>query len=104
VLSPLGFEVVSASEGRAALDAFRERSERVACVLLDHELPDMSGAEVCAELRALRPDLAVVLCSGYPRELLEKDFDGAKPNAFLHKPFSLEALEACVRELVHIEV
>jgi PAS domain S-box-containing protein len=102
VLAPLGFEVVSASTGRAALSAFQDRGERVACVLLDHELPDMSGPEVCAELRASSADLPVVLCSGYPQELLDESYDGAKPDAFLHKPFSLEALEQCVRALVPV--
>ena len=61
----LGYEVATGSEGSEALDLFRLRKEEIRLVLLDLSMPGMKGWEALAALRALRPDIPVILASGY---------------------------------------
>ncbi len=60
----LGHEVVSASSGTEALDLFRADGE-IDLVLTDHAMPKMTGADLARELAALRPEVPIVLATGY---------------------------------------
>ncbi len=92
MLEGAGLEVVTASDGREAIDQFRRHPGEVALILLDLTMPTMSGAEALSELRAIRPDVRVILTSGYN----EGDVvEGA--NDFLHKPFTQKILLEKVR-------
>ena len=63
-----GFSVLTAGGGREAIRLFREHRHEVRCVLLDLTMPDLDGAETFRELRRIRPDVRVVLSSGYGEE------------------------------------
>jgi signal transduction histidine kinase len=60
----LGHEVVAASSGVEALNLFR-KDERINLVLTDHAMPKMTGADLAREIAALRPDVPIVLATGY---------------------------------------
>lgn len=95
VLKRAGADVISASNGEEALRLARTQPPDV--LVTDVVMPLLSGPELVRRLRAGRPDLAVVLMSGYagdeivPTELLE----GTR---FLHKPFAAGALVRAVHE------
>ena len=91
-LSRSGFEVVEAADGQQALDRFREDPTSFDCVLLDMSMPEWSGDEVHAELVALRPDVPVVLMSGYASEEVLERFETVPPAGFLQKPIGTEEL------------
>jgi CheY-like chemotaxis protein len=65
MLAELGYEPVGFTSSAAALEAFRESPERFEAVLSDEAMADMSGAELAKAIRALRPDIPIVLMSGY---------------------------------------
>ena len=69
-----GFSVLTASGGREAIRLFREHQHEVSCVLLDLTMPDMDGAETFGELRRIRPDVRVILTSGYSEEAATERF------------------------------
>ncbi len=100
VLEKFGFRVMTADDGLRALDIFRPHSEEIVAVLLDVTMPNLDGAETFHEMRRLRPDVKVILSSGYDqREATRKIASGA-PAAFLHKPYlPLELIER-VREVL----
>jgi signal transduction histidine kinase/ActR/RegA family two-component response regulator len=65
VIASLGYEPVGFTSGAEALAAFRESPERFQAVLSDESMPEMTGSDLARELRALRPELPIVLMSGY---------------------------------------
>ncbi len=96
-LQRAGFEVLSAPGGRAALEILRERGADVDVVLLDLVMPDMAGEQAFVELRRLRPDLPVVLASGYDPEHAAARFSGRSLSGFVSKPYEPEDLVKSVR-------
>jgi CheY-like chemotaxis protein len=90
----LGYAAVTAADGTAALAILEQRA--IDAVLVDLTMPTMNGADVIAAVRALRPGLPVVLCSGFDRS-------GKGPVAadgYLPKPFRIEALERTLAKLL----
>ena len=64
-LAVLGYEPAGFDSSVAALQAFRAEPQRYDLVLTDETMPDLSGVELAREIRRLRPDLPIVLMSGY---------------------------------------
>jgi PAS domain S-box-containing protein len=97
LLQRAGFTVHEADSGPAALEIFSRRHEAIAAVVLDGSMPGMGGAQVFDAMRAIDPDVRVLLISGYTRErdaraLFERGLAG-----FLHKPFDADQLLGEVR-------
>lgn len=92
ILEHQGFEVMMAADGREAMLMFRQDPNRVKAVLLDLTMPHMSGEEVFRELRLLRPDISVVLMSGYNEQEVTNLFAGKGLAGFVQKPFRAEDL------------
>jgi CheY-like chemotaxis protein len=66
-LESIGYEVLTASSGRAGLDLVAKQP--IDAVVLDYRMPEMDGEAVATELRRVRPDLPIVLLSGYVPEV-----------------------------------
>jgi CheY-like chemotaxis protein len=99
MLGRLGFDVVTAGDGHAALDVFRERQRDLALVLLDLSMPKLGGVEAFEEMRTLAAGVPVVVMSGYgPDEALGK-FREHRPAGFLQKPFAMNDLEGILGEV-----
>src|SRR6185503_4764753 len=64
-LAELGYEPTGFTSAAAALEAFRAAPERFDIVLSDESMPDMTGSELAAEVRRLRPGTPVLLMSGF---------------------------------------
>lgn len=89
MLSLMGFQVETASDGIEALELIRDRGSVFRGVLLDMTMPRMDGLETCLELRRLYPELKVIMISGYSGEDMEARFRGKGISGFLQKPFTL---------------
>ena len=92
MFAELGFEAVTANGGEEALRIFRKQGERINLVLLDYCMPGMDGIAVFRELRIIRPDIPVLLASGYSAEEVAERFKGLGLNGFIQKPFNLKRL------------
>jgi len=92
----LGCAVVTAADGAEALQILRENKDPVTCVLLDLTMPGMDGWETLTTLRAVRPDLTVILTSGFSEAQVMAGKHPAYPHAFLQKPYGLRELEAAL--------
>jgi PAS domain S-box-containing protein len=100
MLGVLGFDVIKAGHGLEALEFFRERKDEINLVILDLTMPGMNGWETLAALRALRPDIPVVLASGYDEAKVMEGEHAELPQAFLHKPYRMAELEAAIAAAV----
>jgi PAS domain S-box-containing protein len=65
MMAELGYEPVGFASGAAALETFRDAPQRFDAVLSDEAMPEMTGSELARELRRIRPDIPIVLMSGY---------------------------------------
>jgi CheY-like chemotaxis protein len=96
MLRSLGFGVIEAADGEEALTRVRA-SKEIRLVLLDLTMPRLDGAETFRRLHLLRPDLPVILMSGYSELEATSQLAGKGLAGFLPKPFSLKDLAGRVR-------
>ncbi len=94
LLEYLGFTVCAVENGRAAVETFAGNPTGFCAVLMDMTMPGMSGTETMLELRRIRPDVVVVLCSGYTREAFKPEEKHLRPAAFIEKPYQLDVLRS----------
>jgi len=100
VLARMGYDPILTRSGSQALELFRRRHAEIALVVLDMLMPEMSGAEVYRQLRAIDPEVKVVLSSGYSEDGQATELLQAGVNAFVQKPFSLRALGRAIRDVL----
>jgi PAS domain S-box-containing protein len=99
LLTKLGYQVLEASDGLEALEVCRTRGDEIRLVLLDLTMPNLTGKETFARLREVRPELPVLICSGYLVDLNEFTREcGACPDGFVQKPYRFEDMAEMVRE------
>ena len=96
----LGYDVLIAHSGIEALEIYENNKDKIDLVILDMIMPDMSGGEVFDKLMELDPNVKMLLSSGYSidgqaTEILERGCD-----AFIQKPFDLDALSEKIHGLL----
>jgi two-component system, response regulator, stage 0 sporulation protein F len=96
-VAELGYPVVEAESGEAALAQVRE--SRPQLVILDYVMPGMDGAETAREIAAIDPDLPVIFSTGHAalRALRSSAGDGV---SVLEKPFTLDDLDTLIKEML----
>ncbi|HLP31460.1 MAG TPA: response regulator, partial [Geothrix sp.] len=93
-----GFVVQEAADGQEALEAFLADPQGWDLVILDLVMPRLGGAEALNRIQALRPDLPVLLMSGYSTDGRSGLLDGPH-RGFLSKPFRLQELRQAIQDL-----
>ncbi|HYP77086.1 MAG TPA: response regulator [Polyangiaceae bacterium] len=97
VLSSIGYRVLEADGGVAALEQVRADDPKIDLVLLDLAMPNMNGQQTLAELKKIRPDLPVVLLTAYAEDEARLSAMRAQLAGFVAKPFAYDELLAAVR-------
>ena len=92
MLECLGFEVVTAEDGRAAVEQYRQRTQDIRLAILDLTMPHLDGIETFAALRRIDPGLPVILASGYSHEDVAARFAGKGLTGVLQKPYTIAKL------------
>ncbi len=100
LLKRMGFEVLTAPDGRQGVAVFREHAEKIVCVLLDLTMPHMDGAQAFREMNRTHPGVKVVLCSGYDMVDATEHFAKGGLAGFLQKPFEQSALQNMLRDVL----
>jgi CheY-like chemotaxis protein len=100
LLRSIGFEVLAVAGGRDAIREFERRADEVRVVVLDVTMPDLGGDQVLKELRKRRPDVPVLLCSGYSEEEMSERFSPEDMATFLQKPYTFDLFRARLRDLL----
>ena len=97
IIEHFGYTALEAEDGLAAVEIFRKHAAEISIVLLDMTMPGLSGEETFHELCQIRPDVSVVLSSGYNElEATRRFNNGEKLAAFLQKPYTAEQLGQCL--------
>ena len=101
LLETLGYRVITAKGGHAALSIYADRGKEIDLVLLDLIMPDQSGKETFAQLKAMNPQVRVLLSSGYSLDGEASAIMQQGCQGFIQKPFDLEQLSNKLREALN---
>ncbi|MGD8364636.1 MAG: PAS domain S-box protein [Desulfobacterales bacterium] len=100
MLRRLGYDVLTADGGRAALKICKRHHARISLVILDLIMPDLGGADTCTLLKAVHPAIKVLLSSGYGINGNSSDIVKSGCDGFIQKPFDLNALSQKINDIV----
>ncbi|MEJ2639291.1 MAG: PAS domain S-box protein, partial [Desulfosarcinaceae bacterium] len=103
MLERLGFNVLTAADGREAVEVFKQHADRIVCVLLDLTMPHLNGEQVFSELRRMKPEIRVILSSGYNEQDATQRFAGKGLAGFIQKPFSSAELTTKIKNAMMMD-
>ncbi len=98
ILTHIGCRTLAAGDGQAAVDIFRQRPDEIDLVVVDLTMPIMDGEEAFRIIRSIRPNVPIILTSGYNRQDSAARFAGRNISGFLQKPWTAKDLIAVVGE------
>jgi two-component system, cell cycle sensor histidine kinase and response regulator CckA len=96
-LEHCGYQVMEAGDGLEAIELFKIASNRIALVLLDLSMPLMTGEDCLNQLKQIRPDVPVLLSSGFPEADAIRRFKASGFSGFLQKPYTAMRLAEMAR-------
>jgi len=100
VLKKLGYEVLTARDGKEAIEVYQQNRQKVAMIILDLIMPEMGGGETYDRLKEIDPNVKVLLSSGYSLDGQATEILNRGCNGFLQKPFSMRDLSQKLREII----
>ena len=100
MLKRLGYQVTSRTSSIEALEAFRNNPDKFNLVITDMGMPNMAGDKLAVELTKIRPDIPILLCTGFSETMSEEKAAALGIKGFLLKPIVLKDLAQKVRELL----
>jgi PAS domain S-box-containing protein len=100
ILSRLGYQVIGQQNSVDALRLFREQPDAIDLVITDHSMPDMTGDVLATELRRIRSDIPVIICTGYSATFTPEVAKQAGLDGYLLKPAMATDLGRIVHEVL----
>ncbi len=99
-LEQLGFTVVARTDPTEALAAFEQHPDDFDIVVTDMAMPKMTGARLSQKIKAIRPDMPVIICTGYSALLDEEKAKQLGISAFVMKPVEIRRLVETIRSVL----
>ncbi|MCJ7617239.1 MAG: response regulator, partial [Desulfobacterales bacterium] len=100
LLKTIGYKILTAIDGKEAVEIYKNNMDKIDIVLLDMIMPTMGGGKIFDTIKKINPNAKVLLTSGYSldsqvAEILDRGCDG-----FIQKPFNLNQLSEKIREIL----
>jgi signal transduction histidine kinase/ActR/RegA family two-component response regulator len=100
ILTKAGYKVITASNGKEALDTYQQRSDEIALVLLDLMMPEMGGKQCLEGLLSMNPSVKVIIASGYAAGGPTKERLDAGAKGFVNKPYDMRQMLEVLRQVL----
>ncbi|MFH1137187.1 MAG: PAS domain S-box protein [Pseudomonadota bacterium] len=100
MLGRLGYEVAGFSSSLKAWEAFEADSDKFDLVITDQTMPGLTGVELSRRIMARRPDLPIILCTGYSKSSLGDVVDEVGVRALTFKPLVMSQIARLIREVL----
>ncbi|MBI1805851.1 MAG: PAS domain S-box protein [Ignavibacteria bacterium] len=97
VLIEKGYKVLAAVDGVEAVDLYASSHKKISLVLSDVGLPKLGGQEVLLQLKAIDPEVKIILASGYFEPNIKSQMQEAGANAFVQKPYIISEILQKIR-------
>jgi len=99
-LEKLGHAVVAKTNSIDALETFQEEPEKFALVITDQVMPNMTGTELARNLISIRPDIPIILCSGFPEKVCDEELKSIGIKEFIAKPIGRQQISEIVQKVL----
>ncbi len=100
MLARLGYRVTTRTSSLEALEAFRADPGRFDLVITDMTMPNLTGDRLAEAVHVIRPEIPVILCTGYSERMTAEKARAMGIAGFLYKPLLLEQLSQTIREVL----
>jgi CheY-like chemotaxis protein len=100
VLEEAGYRVLVATNGREAVEMYRDRWKEIALVVLDLVMPEMDGGQAYMQLRSINPEIKAFFCTGYTQDAIITGLLEEHRLQALEKPFKPPVFLRMVRETI----
>jgi len=101
ILTGLGYHVTCMPDGLQALECFTRSPDHFDIVISDQTMPKMTGLELVQQLKRIRPQIPVIICTGFSENIQTGDPTSRGIAKILHKPYSLIDLATTIREVLN---
>jgi len=101
MLQGLGYSVTVESSSLKALQIFKSDPDQFDLIVTDQTMPNMSGLELMAEILKVRPDIPVILCTGYSSKISEETAGKKGLSKYIVKPYDKKVLAEAIREVMN---
>jgi len=100
VLERLGYTVVTQNDAHAALDVFRKQPDEFDLVITDMTMPKLTGDRLARDMLDIRPDIPIILCTGYSERMTEEKAQQLGIRGFAMKPIVMKEIAGLVRRIL----
>ena len=100
MLERLGYEVIARTSSVEALEAFRVQPDKFDLVITDMTMPKKTGAELAKELLQIRPDIPIILSTGFSEVISEETAKALGIREFILKPIVMSEIAKIVRKVM----
>lgn len=102
MLEMLGYHVVTATSSTQALDTFRSDCDQFDLVITDQTMPRMTGTELSTMLLSIKPDIPIILCTGFSETVSAEKAKSLGIREFIMKPLIIDKLALTIRKALEI--
>jgi DNA-binding NtrC family response regulator len=99
-LSKLGYRIITRAESTEALETLRREPKRFDLVITDQSMPRLTGRQLRDEITHIRPDLPVIIMTGFGLSSLRELEGTSSPTALISKPIDFKTLACTLRQLL----
>ena len=103
MLGRLGYSVLGKTDSVDALRIFAEDPDAFDLVITDQTMPEMTGAALAQKLKEIRPDIPLILCTGYSETISQEKAESMGIHGFVMKPLSRNELGETVRRVLDVK-
>ena len=103
MLRKLGYKVFTARDGKEAITIFKKHQDKIDLIVLDMIMPQMGGGETFDRIKKIKPDVKVLLSSGFSINGQASEILNRGCNSFIQKPFNLQKLSQNIRAILEAE-
>jgi len=100
MLEKFGYNIVATTNSREALNMFQAEPETFDLIITDQTMPELPGHKLVGEIMQLKPDIPVILCTGFSDIINSDNYWSAGIKEFLMKPVNIKALVGIIRKLL----
>ncbi|MEI6970289.1 MAG: PAS domain S-box protein [bacterium] len=98
MLEKVGFEVLTALNGRSAVELFGQHHAVIRCAILDLTMPEMDGEQTLDEIRRINPKIPVLMSSGYDEQSVSERLKDKGISGFIQKPYQMARLKNAMKD------
>ena len=103
ILERAGYTVITAANGKEALEIYAREQSNIALVVLDLIMPQMEGKQCLEELLKINPQVKVIVSTGHSLDARESLLLGALARGFVNKPYEVRQMVQTVKEVLDAE-